>query len=84
MTVATGRPASGAPSADVPKPIGTATGFESELTFASAGVVQNLELRIPKLNHTWVGDLYMTLESPAGTKVVLMNSPGGGGRRATT
>ena len=32
--------------------------------------MQDLELRIPKLNHTWVGDLYMTLESPAGTKIV--------------
>jgi subtilisin-like proprotein convertase family protein len=77
LTIATGLPASGAPSADVPKDIASSTGFTSELTFAAAGVVQNLELRIAKLTHTWVGDLYMTLESPAGTKVVLMNSPGG-------
>ena len=79
LTVATGLPASAAASADVPKPIGSSAGFDSTLTFAAAGVVQNLELRIAKLTHTWVGDLYMTLESPAGTKVVLMNSPGPGG-----
>jgi hypothetical protein len=29
------------------------------------------------LNHTWVGDLIVTLTSPAGTTVTLMNMPGG-------
>jgi len=76
LEIATGLPASGAPSADVPKDIGSSTGLDSTLVFAAGGIVQNLEVRIPKLTHTWVGDLYMTLESPAGTKVVLMNSPG--------
>jgi subtilisin-like proprotein convertase family protein len=29
------------------------------------------------LNHTWVGDLSVTLTSPANTTVTLMNMPGG-------
>jgi hypothetical protein len=31
------------------------------------------------LDHTWVGDLIITLTSPQGTTVTLMNQPGGGG-----
>jgi subtilisin-like proprotein convertase family protein len=31
------------------------------------------------LTHTWVGDLVITLTSPWGTTVTLMNQPGGGG-----
>lgn len=31
------------------------------------------------LDHTWVGDLAMTLTSPQGTTVTLLNRPGGGG-----
>jgi subtilisin-like proprotein convertase family protein len=31
------------------------------------------------LDHTWVGDLVVTLTSPQGTTVTLMNRPGGGG-----
>ena len=76
LDVPTGTPAAAAGSADVPRAIGDGTGFQSELTFAAAGAVQSLEVRIPTLTHTWVGDLYMTLTSPAGTTVVLMNSPG--------
>ena len=29
------------------------------------------------LDHSWVGDLVITLTSPAGTRVVLANRPGG-------
>jgi subtilisin-like proprotein convertase family protein len=31
------------------------------------------------LDHSWVGDLTATLQSPAGTKVTLLNRPGGSG-----
>ncbi len=67
-------------SVDVPKVIPTASaGVESTLTFAGAGPVDDLEVRIPKLTHTWVGDLVVRLTNPAGTKTVtLMNGPGSG------
>jgi subtilisin-like proprotein convertase family protein len=66
------------PSADVPKTIASSTAVVSTLTFAGAGPVQDLEVHIPKLTHTWVGDLVVTLESPGGSTVTLMNSPGAG------
>jgi VCBS repeat-containing protein len=63
------------PSADVPKTIPSA-GTGSTLTFNGPGAVQGLRVRIDKLTHTFVGDLRMTLRSPSGTTITLMNRPG--------
>ncbi len=51
----------------------------STLTFPpGSGTIDRLKVRLQRLVHSWVGDLRMTLESPAGTVVTLMNSPGPG------
>lgn len=53
------------------------TGVTSTVTFNGSGPVNDLEVRITKLRHTWVGDLTLRLTNPAGTKTVtLMNRPG--------
>ena len=53
------------------------TGITSTVTFPGSGPVQDLEVRISRLAHTWVGDLVVELEH-AGTTVTLMNRPGAG------
>jgi subtilisin-like proprotein convertase family protein len=67
-------------SSDVPKVIpSTSAGVDSTVTFAGAGPVDDLEVRISRLAHTWVGDLVVRLTNPAGTKTVtLMDRPGAG------
>ncbi len=67
-------------SADVPKVIPSASaGVDSTLTFAGAAPVDDLEVRISRLAHTWAGDLVVRLTNPAGTKTVtLMDRPGTG------
>ena len=64
------------PSTDVPKTVATSTPLASQLTFAGSGTVQGLEVHIARLNHTWVGDLVATLESPSGITITLMDRPG--------
>ena len=64
----------------------TTAGITSTIAFNGApgrGPVSDLEVRIAKLRHTWVGDLFMTLTSPAGTTVTLMNRPGAGAQGAS-
>jgi subtilisin-like proprotein convertase family protein len=64
-------------SSDVPKVIATpSAGVNSTLEFVGNGLVDKLEVRIPRLAHTWVGDLVVTLTNPSGTKVTLMERPG--------
>ena len=63
------------PSSEVPKTIPDG-GVDSKLTFAGPGEVHGLKVRIDRLTHTFVGDLVMTLTSPTGTTVVLMDRPG--------
>jgi hypothetical protein len=65
-------------SADVPKaiPDNNASGVNSTLSLP-AGTVSDLDVRIGQLNHTWVGDLKITLSHGA-TTVTLMNRPGPG------
>lgn len=62
----------------LPRIIATQAGFDSRLTLSGAGVVKNMRVRIPWLDHSFVGDIAMTLRSPAGTTITLMNSPGKG------
>jgi len=65
------------PSVDAPQAI-AAAGVDSTITFAGPGPVDDLQVRIAKLAHTYVGDLVVSLTSPAGTTVTLMNRPGSG------
>lgn len=62
----------------LPREIGTDSGFDSTLSMPGPGTVKNMRVRIPWLEHSYVGDLAMTLRSPAGTTVTLMNGPGKG------
>jgi subtilisin-like proprotein convertase family protein len=68
-------PVGSAASVDVPKTI-SGGGVDSTLTFDGAGAVHGLKVRIDRLTHTFVGDLVMTLRSPTGRTVVLMDRPG--------
>lgn len=66
-------------STDVPKgiPDGNAGGVNSTFTLPGSGTVQNLGVRIGQINHTWVGDLKITLTHGA-KSVVLINRIGSG------
>jgi subtilisin-like proprotein convertase family protein len=68
-------------STDVPHaiPDNDATGVSSTLDVAGAGTIQDLNVRIGSITHTWVGDLKIQLKSPTGTIVVLADRPGGMG-----
>ena len=72
-------PATARDSTDVPKaiPDNDAAGTTSTLAVADPGTIQDANVRIGNLTHTWVGDLKLELISPAGTIVVLANRPGG-------
>ena len=72
-------PATARDSTDVPKaiPDNNAAGTTSTLAVADPGTIQDANVRIGNLTHTWVGDLKLELTSPAGTIVVLANRPGG-------
>jgi VCBS repeat-containing protein len=97
LTVTTGSPSASFPIAlrvpigsrfsdDPPQPISPgAAGINSTVTFGGAGMapISDLEVRIAKLSHTFVGDLVITLthDDPSFAQpktVVLMNSPGAG------
>lgn len=53
------------------------TGVTTTLTLP-AGTVGGMEVAIPQLTHSYVGDLRMVLTSPSGTSVTLMDRPGPG------
>lgn len=77
LALRTGTLGATALSSDVPKPIPASGAFvSSALTLSGAGTVDGLKLRIASLTHSFVGDLVMTLQSPSGTVVSLMENPG--------
>ncbi|MEY3052907.1 MAG: protein alpha-antigen precursor, partial [Bacteroidota bacterium] len=47
------------------------------LTLSDEGTIQDLNVVSIDITHTWVGDLVISLESPAGTTVTLADSPCG-------
>jgi subtilisin-like proprotein convertase family protein len=51
-------------------------GIERTLNVAESGQIQDLEVSVD-LTHTYIGDLTVTLVSPAGTQAVLHNRSGG-------
>ena len=62
---------------DVPQsiPDDTPAGVASTLEIASGGSLTDVDVRVD-VSHTFVGDLAITLESPAGTVVQLLDRPG--------
>lgn len=48
----------------------------SEINITEEGFIDDLDLTDLNISHTWVGDLIITLESPSGTVVTLMDRPG--------
>ena len=69
------------PSTDVPKripPSGTRGVTTSTLTIGAAGAINDVDVRI-NLNHTFDGDLVISVRSPAGTNVLLSFARGGSG-----
>ena len=44
---------------------------------ATAGVIKDVDVRIPRITHGWVGDLVIELTGPDGTTVKLAEHPGG-------
>jgi subtilisin-like proprotein convertase family protein len=80
-------PYSGGP---VAIPDGNATGVNVPLTLSGLGRLSSLSFHIDGttctatqgattvgISHSWVGDLSLTLTSPSGTKITLMDRPGG-------
>lgn len=62
---------------DVPQPIpdGALAGVASTLNIGTNVNVSNLEVAVD-VSHTWVGDVTLTLMSPMGTTVTLLDRPG--------
>ena len=52
------------------------TGIERTVNVTGSGQVQDLEVSVD-ITHTYIGDLTVTLLSPAGTQVLLHNRSGG-------
>src|SRR5262249_25297665 len=63
-------------AAGVNIPDNNPTGVERTLTASAAGQVKDVEVSVD-ITHTYIGDLFVTLVSPAGTNVVLHQRAGG-------
>ena len=71
-------------STDVPKAIPQEGVVTSTLSIAGAGTIQDLDVRIPNLTHTFDGDLEIRLIGPGGSpSVTLVNNRGGSGDNFT-
>ena len=69
------------PSADVPKPVppvGTSGTTTSTLNVAPSGIITDIDVNID-ITHTFVGDLEISLTSPAGTTVLMSDNNDGSG-----
>ena len=60
-------------SEDVPKPIPDLLSVSSVLEFPVNAVIQSISLVGLSITHPWIGDLRVTLTSPGGTTVVLID-----------
>jgi hypothetical protein len=67
---------SGASRAPTCMSVATSAAASSTVDFAESGPVRDLRSASLEREHTWVGDLVMTLTNPAGKPVTLMNRPG--------
>ena len=68
-------------SVDVPKtiPDNSSTGVNSTLSIGAAGTIGDVDVRLTSLTHTYDGDLIISLASPAGASITLINQRGGSG-----
>ncbi len=81
-TGVTGAPATSTNSTPVAIPDGTPAGVTSTIALSGGGVVTDLNVGI-NITHTWVEDLTVTLTSPSGTTVTLVQRRGGSGDNFT-
>ncbi|MGH2823425.1 MAG: S8 family serine peptidase, partial [Thermoleophilaceae bacterium] len=58
-------------------PDDSAAGVTSTINIPTSGRIKDLDVRIPDLDHDWVGDLRIDITSPDGTTVTLAAHPGG-------
>ncbi len=72
-------------STDVPKaiPDSNPTGMTSTLVTSGPGTIQDLDVRIPGITHTFDGDLVISLIAPDSTAVLLSSRRGGAGDNFT-
>jgi subtilisin-like proprotein convertase family protein len=70
-------------STDVPKAIPDNGAVVSQLQLTGGGRIDDLNVRIPSLTHTYDGDLIVKLVGPDNTTVVLSNRRGGSGDNYT-
>lgn len=68
-------------SVDVPKsiPDNDSAGVNSTLSIGAAGTIGDVDVRLTSLTHTYDGDLVISLASPAGTSLTLINQRGSSG-----
>jgi subtilisin-like proprotein convertase family protein len=52
-------------------------GVASTIDVTTAGRIKDLDVRIPDIDHQWVGDLRIDITGPDGTTVTLADQPGG-------
>lgn len=64
-------------------PDGNAGWTTIPLTISDPGVVDDLDVQLTQINHAWVSDLEVALESPDGTIVMLADNTGAGGQNFT-
>ncbi|MCG8458509.1 MAG: proprotein convertase P-domain-containing protein [Holophagales bacterium] len=67
--------ASQSPEVPLPIPDGMLSGVDSSLEIDTDVAISGLEVEV-EVEHTWVGDLTLSLRSPAGTEIVLLDRPG--------
>ncbi len=70
-------PASFSPGLTIPD--GDPAGVSAPLTVDRAGTIDDLDVRLTAIDHTWVGDLVLKLRGPDGTTVTLMDQAGASG-----
>ncbi|MEM8932058.1 MAG: proprotein convertase P-domain-containing protein, partial [Acidobacteriota bacterium] len=67
--------ASQAPEVPLAIPDGALVGATSSLQIDTDVVLSGLEVEV-EIEHTWVGDLTLSLRSPTGTEILLLDRPG--------
>lgn len=51
-------------------------GASATLTVEGAGTIDSIDAVVVSMDHTWIGDLIVTLTAPDGTSVTLLDRPG--------
>ena len=83
MVLPTGQPgalqtnSAASPQVPLPIPDDSAAGVASSVFVPDRGRVKDLNVTIPAIDHSWVGDLAIDITGPDGTTVRLADHPGG-------